>query len=68
VIAAVLPHTLGPYLSMMVIGFIVATVGHIWKVRWLVVVGIAMIFLATLFLPLALIATNDSPPTPPGNF
>ncbi|MDX6652368.1 MAG: hypothetical protein QOJ38_1149 [Solirubrobacterales bacterium] len=65
VLGSVLPHSLGPYLATMVVGFCVATAGHIWRTRWLVAIGIALIFLSTFLLPLALIATNDEPP-PPG--
>lgn len=61
----ILPHSLGPYLSMMVLGFMVAIAGHIWKSRWMVAVGIMLIFLASLLLPLAVIATSNEPP-PPG--
>jgi hypothetical protein len=64
-VADILPHSLGPYLSLMVLGFAVAVAGHIWRIRWMVAVGIMLIFLATFLLPLALIATNPEPP-PPG--
>jgi hypothetical protein len=63
-LADVLPHTISPYLTLMVIGFCVGTFGHMARSRWLVGVGIAMIFLATLLLPLAVIATEDEPPAP----
>lgn len=63
--ASLLPHSLGPYLVMMMAGFVVAVLGHIWRVRWMVGLGILFIFLATFLLPLAIIATNDEPP-PPG--
>jgi hypothetical protein len=49
---------------MMILGFCVATAGHIWRLRWLIVIGIALITLATFLLPLALIATSDQPPPP----
>jgi hypothetical protein len=49
---------------MMVLGFVIAVVGHVWKVRALVGIGILLIFLATVLLPLALIATTESPPDP----
>ena len=65
-IADLLPHTISPYLSMMVIGFVLGTVGHLYKSRLVVGIGIALIFLATLLLPLAVIATEDEPPSAPG--
>jgi len=62
--ASILPETITPYLLLMLAGFIVGTAGHLYKSRFVVVVGIFMIFAATLLLPLALIATEDSPDTP----
>lgn len=62
-LADVLPHTISPYLSLMILGFVVGTGGHITRNRLMVGIGIAMIFLATLLLPVALIATHDTPET-----
>jgi hypothetical protein len=62
---ALLPHSLGPYIVLMAAGFGFGIVGHIWRLRWVVIVGIILIFLGTLLLPLALVATNPSPPEPP---
>jgi hypothetical protein len=42
------------FLLMVVGGFVIGTIGHVIRSRALVVVGIAMIFLATLFIPIAL--------------
>jgi hypothetical protein len=42
----------GPYIALMVLGFAVGTFGHIVRSRIIVGVGIAMIFLATVLLPL----------------
>ena len=50
---------------LMLAGFVVGTVGHLYKSRLLVGVGIAMIFAATLLLPLAVIATEDEPESNP---
>jgi hypothetical protein len=63
-LADLLPHTISPYITLMIVGFFVGTFGHMSRTRWLVGVGIAMIFLATLLLPLAVIATEDEPPGP----
>lgn len=63
--AAVLPEDEGPYLTLMVAGFAVGIVGHVFKLRWMVALGIAMIFLATLLLPIAINVLNE-PPNPPG--
>jgi hypothetical protein len=64
-LADVLPHSISPYLTLMVLGFVVGTVGHLYRSRLAVGIGIAMIFLATLLLPLALIATEEEPPSNP---
>jgi len=60
-----LPDTIGPYLGLMIGGFIVAAWGHGMKSRWVVAIGIIMILLATLLLPLALQFFAEEPP-PPG--
>jgi hypothetical protein len=63
--AGVLPHTIGPYVSLMVAGFVLGICGHLFRLRWLVAAGIIMIFLGALALPLALNVTTDQP-QPPG--
>jgi sulfite exporter TauE/SafE len=62
---ALLPESIGPYIALMGIGFAVAILGHLSRSRWLVAVGVIMIFLATLLFPLALQIFSDDPP-PPG--
>jgi hypothetical protein len=47
------------------IGFAVAILGHLAGSRWLVAVGVIIIFLASLLFPLALQIFSDEPP-PPG--
>ena len=42
------------FLALVIGGFLVGTVGHVIRARALVAIGIAMIFLATLLIPLAL--------------
>jgi hypothetical protein len=64
---AILPHEVKPYLALMVIGFVVGTFGHMSRSRAMVAIGIGMIFAATLLLPLAIIATNDTPEKPGPN-
>ena len=64
-IAGVLPETITPYLVLMLAGFVVGTAGHVYRSKLVVGIGIFMIFAATLLLPLALIATEESPQTPP---
>jgi hypothetical protein len=42
-----------PFVVMMLTGFVVGVVGHVVRARSLIVIGIGLIFLATLLLPLA---------------
>ncbi|MBS1887779.1 MAG: hypothetical protein JSU06_11395 [Actinobacteria bacterium] len=50
---AALPHSPGPYLALVLVGFAVGIGGHLFKVRWLVGVGIALIVVGALLLPVA---------------
>ena len=61
---AALPHSLGPYLALVLIGFAVGTLGHLTKLRWLVGVGIALIVVGALLLPFAagIPSREKSPP------
>jgi hypothetical protein len=47
-----------PFIGLMALGFLVGVVGHVYRSRSLVASGIAMIFIATLLLPLALYAAD----------
>ena len=42
-----------PFLVMMLAGFAIGIVGHVVKARFLVLLGIGLIFLACFLLPLA---------------
>jgi uncharacterized membrane protein YGL010W len=65
--AAVLPDDDTPYLVLMAAGFIVGILGHVFRVRLMIAVGIAMIFLATLLLPIASNVFSDrEEPSVPG--
>jgi hypothetical protein len=64
VAAGILPHSIGPYVSLMVAGFVIGIVGHLFRFRWLVAIGIALIFVAALALPLALNVTTQKPDSP----
>ena len=65
---AALPHSLGPYITLVVVGFVVGTLGHMTKIRWLVGVGIALIVVGALLLPFAagIPSGEKSPPTNEG--
>jgi hypothetical protein len=60
-VADVLPSSISPYLLLMLAGFVVGTLGHLYKSKVVVATGIIMIFMATLLLPLAVIATEEEP-------
>jgi sulfite exporter TauE/SafE len=61
-LAALLPHSAGPYVALMLIGFAVAILGHLSTSRWLIVAGIVLIFLGAFLFPLALNLTESTPP------
>ena len=44
----------GPFIALILLGFVVGTAGHIYKSKTTVAIGIGMIFLATVVLPLLL--------------
>jgi hypothetical protein len=64
-LALALPETITPYLLLMLVGFVVGTAGHLYKSKLVVAIGILMIFAATLLLPLAVLATEEEPPSNP---
>lgn len=62
-LADILPHSFGPYVTLMFIGFVIGVLGHMTHSRWLVAAGIILIFLAAFLFPLALnLTTNTRPP------
>jgi hypothetical protein len=61
-LAALLPHSAGPYVALVLIGFAVGVLGHLSGSRWLVAAGIALIFLGAFLFPLALNLTESTPP------
>jgi hypothetical protein len=52
--------SLGPFLGIMVLGFLIAVAGHIQKTSWLVLLGLFLIFLATVLLPLLVLGLGPS--------
>ncbi len=61
-LAALLPHSAGPYIALVLIGFAVSILGHLSSARWLIAVGIVLIFLGAFLFPLALNLTESTPP------
>ena len=61
VAASFLPVTTGPYLVVLILGFVIGAYGHVAKLRWLVVFGILLIVAATVTFQIAL-RTLPSPP------
>jgi hypothetical protein len=46
-------HDPRTFVAMMVIGFVIGVLGHLFRSRLVVAVGVTLIFLATFLLPLA---------------
>jgi hypothetical protein len=63
--SAALPHSPGAYIAIVGVGFAVGICGHLFKVRWLVGVGVALIVLGALLLPFAAGIPSDEK-SPPG--
>jgi hypothetical protein len=64
-LAGILPESIGPYVSLMMAGFLVGIIGHLTRSRWLIALGIILVFLAAAGFPLALNVFSDRP-EPPG--
>jgi hypothetical protein len=62
-LADLLPHSPGPYIVLMLTGFVFGILGHLSRARWLVAAGILLIFLGAFLFPLAVnLTTQDKPP------
>ena len=61
-IAALLPHSIGPYIAVMLSGFAVGILGHLSSSRALVAAGVILIALGAFLFPVALNVTTDTPP------
>ncbi len=44
----------GPFIALGVIGFVTAVIGHLTASKTIIITGIALVFAAVLFAPLAL--------------
>ncbi len=63
-LATLLPHSIGPYVALVLAGFAIGILGHLTRARWLVAAGVILIFLGTLLFPLALNLTGENQPPP----
>jgi F0F1-type ATP synthase assembly protein I len=61
-IAALLPHSIGPYIALVLIGFAIGILGHLSSSRPLVLAGVILIFLGAFLFPVALNVTTETPP------
>ncbi len=51
--------SIGPFLGLMALGFVVSVAGHITKSNGLVLLGLFMIFIATVLLPLLVLGIGS---------
>jgi uncharacterized protein (DUF58 family) len=63
-LAELLPHSPGPYIALMLIGFAIGILGHLAGARWLVMAGVTLIFLGALFFPLLANVSSENRPPP----
>ncbi|MBA3866040.1 MAG: hypothetical protein H0X42_06795 [Solirubrobacterales bacterium] len=63
-LAMLLPRSPGPYVALMLAGFVVGILGHLTKARWLVASGVMLIFLGAFLFPLAANLTTQNRPAP----
>lgn len=59
---ALLPHSAGPYIALVIAGFAIGILGHLMAARWLVAAGVILIFLGAFLFPLAVNVTETNPP------
>jgi hypothetical protein len=63
-LAGLFPHSPGPYIALMLAGFAIGILGHVFRVKWLVAAGVSLIFLGALLFPLAANLTTENRPPP----
>lgn len=63
-LADVFPHSPGPYIALMLAGFAIGILGHLFKVKWMIASGVILIFLGALLFPLAANLTTENRPPP----
>ena len=63
-LASLFPHSPGPYIALLLIGFAIGILGHLAGARWLVAAGVILIFLGALLFPLLANVTSEDRPPP----
>jgi hypothetical protein len=63
-LADLLPHSPGPYIALMLAGFVIGILGHLTRAKWLIATGVILIFLGALLFPLAANLTSNNRPPP----
>ena len=63
-LADLFPHSPGPYIVLMLVGFAIGILGHLSKAKWLIASGVMLIFLGALLFPLAANLTSGNRPAP----
>jgi hypothetical protein len=63
-LADLFPHSPGPYVALMLAGFAIGILGHVFRARWMVIAGVTLIFLGALLFPLAANLTTQNRPPP----
>jgi hypothetical protein len=63
-LADLFPHSPGPYIALMLAGFVIGIVGHVFRAKWLIASGVILIFLGALLFPLAANVTTENRPPP----
>lgn len=63
-LADLFPHSPGPYIALMLAGFAIGILGHIFRAKWMVIAGVTLIFLGALLFPLAANLTTSNRPAP----
>jgi hypothetical protein len=60
-LAALLPHSIGPYIAVMLSGFAIGILGYGSSTKWLVAAGVILVFLGAFLFPLALTVSTETP-------
>jgi hypothetical protein len=63
-LADLFPHSPGPYIALMLAGFVIGILGHLTRAKWLIAAGVMLIFLGALLFPLAANLTTENRPPP----